>query len=49
MQVAVDKVETAADKVGSLASPDSKMVNNMVRASDELAKAATSLQSLAAQ
>ena len=47
--MAVDKVETAADKVGSLASPDSKMVNNMVRASDELAKAATALQSLAAQ
>ena len=32
-----------------LAGPDSKMVSNMVRASDELAKAATSLRSLTAQ
>ena len=48
-QVALAKVETAADRVASLASPDSKMVSNMVRASDELAKAAASLRSLTAQ
>ena len=48
-QVALAKVETAADRVASLASPDSKMVSNMVRASDELAKAATSLRSLTTQ
>jgi paraquat-inducible protein B len=48
-QAALAKVELAADRVASLASPDSKMVGNMVRASDELAKAATSLRSLTAQ
>jgi paraquat-inducible protein B len=48
-QAAMAKVETAADRVANLASPDSKMVSNMVRASDELAKAATSLRSLTAQ
>lgn len=48
-QAALAKVETAADRVATLASPDSKMVSNMVRASDELAKAATSLRSLTAQ
>ncbi|OFZ68315.1 MAG: hypothetical protein A2Z01_03330 [Betaproteobacteria bacterium RBG_16_58_11] len=48
-QAALAKVETAADRVASMASPDSKMVSNMVRASDELAKAATSLRSLTAQ
>jgi len=48
-QVAMAKVETAADRVANLASPDSKMVSNMTRASDELAKAATSLRSLTAQ
>ena len=48
-QAALAKVELAADRVASLANPDSKMVGNMVRASDELAKAATSLRSLTAQ
>lgn len=48
-QAALAKVETAADRVAGLASPDSKMVSNMVRAGDELAKAATSLRSLTAQ
>lgn len=48
-QVAIAKVETAADRVATLASPDSKMVSNMTRASDELAQAATSLQHLTAQ
>lgn len=48
-QAALAKVETAADRVANLASPDSKMVSNMVRASDELAKAASSLRSLTAQ
>ncbi|MEK6662910.1 MAG: MlaD family protein [Pseudomonadota bacterium] len=48
-QVAMAKVEKAADKVNSLASPDSKMVSNMTQASDELAKAATSLHKLTAQ
>jgi len=48
-QVAMAKVETAADRVANLASPDSKMVSNMTRASDELAKAATSLRSLTAK
>ncbi|MDP1681494.1 MAG: MlaD family protein [Burkholderiales bacterium] len=48
-QVAMAKVETAADRVANLASPDSKMVSNMTRASDELAKAATSLHKLTAQ
>jgi paraquat-inducible protein B len=48
-QAALAKVESAADRVASLASPDSKMVSSMVRASDELAKAATSLRSLTAQ
>jgi len=48
-QAALAKVETAADRVGSLASPDSQMVRNMLRASDELANAAASLRSLTAQ
>ncbi len=48
-QAAMAKVETAADRVANLASPDSKMVSNMVRATDELAKAAASLRSLTAQ
>lgn len=49
VESAAGKVETAADKVAGMASPDSKMVGNMVRASDELAKAAASLHSLTAQ
>lgn len=49
VETAAGKVETAADKVAGLASPDSKMVSNMVRASDELANAAASLRSLTAQ
>lgn len=48
-QAALAKVDTAAERVANLASPDSEMVSNMVRASDELAKAATSLSSLTAQ
>lgn len=48
-QAALAKVDTAADRVASLASPDSQMVTNMVRASDELANAAASLRSLTAQ
>jgi len=48
-QVAMAKVETAADRVANLASPDSKMVSNMTRASNELASAATTLRSLTAQ
>jgi len=35
--------------VSNLASPDSKMVGNMTRASDELANAAASLRRLTAQ
>ena len=49
VETAMAKVETAADKVSNLASPDSKMVGNMARASDELAQAAVSLRSLTAQ
>jgi paraquat-inducible protein B len=48
-QTALAKIETAADRVASVASPDSKMVSNLSRASDELAKAASSLHSLTAQ
>jgi len=48
-QAALAKVDTAADRVASLASPDSQVATNMVRASDELAKAAASLRSLTAQ
>jgi len=48
-QAAMAKVEIAADRVSSLASPDSKMVGNMTRASDELAQAAVSLRKLTAQ
>jgi paraquat-inducible protein B len=48
-QTAMAKVETAADRVAALASPDSKMVGNMTRASDQLAKAAAALQDLAAR
>jgi len=49
VETAMAKVETAADKVSNLASPDSKMVGNMSRASDELAQAAASLRRLSAQ
>jgi len=48
-QAALAKVETAADNVANLASPDSKMVSSMVRASDELASTATALRSLTTQ
>jgi len=48
-QAALAKVDTAADRVATLASPDSQMVTNMVRAGDELANAAASLRSLTAQ
>jgi paraquat-inducible protein B len=48
-QSALAKVETAADRVANLASTDSKMVGNMLRASDELGNAATSLRNLTAQ
>ena len=43
-QTAMARVEVAADRVAALASPDSQMVGNMSRASDQLAKAATALQ-----
>lgn len=48
-QAALAKVETAADHVANLAGPDSKVVSNMTRASDELANAATALRSLTEQ
>ena len=48
-QTAMAKVEVAADRVAALASPDSEMVGNMSRASDQLATAATALQDLAAR
>jgi paraquat-inducible protein B len=48
-QAALAKVEKAADRVANLASPDSKMVKDMSRASDELAQAAVSLRNLTAQ
>jgi paraquat-inducible protein B len=48
-QTAMARVEVAADRVAALASPDSKMVGNMSRASDQLAKAAAALQDLAAR
>lgn len=48
-QTAMARVEVAADRVAALASPDSQMVGNMTRASDQLAKAAAALQDLAAR
>jgi paraquat-inducible protein B len=48
-QTAMARVQVAADRVATLASPDSQMVGNMSRASDQLAKAATALQDLAAR
>jgi paraquat-inducible protein B len=48
-QVAMGKVETAADRVANLTAPDSQVVKGMVRASDELANAATSLRNLTAK
>jgi paraquat-inducible protein B len=48
-QTAMAKVEVAADRVAELASPDSQLVGNMTRASDQLAKAAVALQDLAAR
>jgi paraquat-inducible protein B len=48
-QTAMDKVESAADRVADLASPDSQMVSNMQKASGELANAAASLRALTAQ
>jgi len=48
-QAALAKIDTAADRVATVASPDSPMVTNMVRAGDELANAAASLRSLTAQ
>lgn len=48
-QTAMARVEVAADRVAALASPDSQLVGNMSRASDQLAKAAAGLQHLAAQ
>ncbi len=49
VETAAGKVATAADTVSNLASPDSKLVGNMARASDELANAAASLRRLTAQ
>lgn len=48
-QAATARVETAADRVASLASPDSQMVRHMQQASGELANAAASLRTLTAQ
>lgn len=48
-QTAMARVEVAADRVAALASPDSRMVGNMSRASDQLSKAAVALQDLAAR
>ncbi|MBU0752637.1 MAG: MCE family protein [Gammaproteobacteria bacterium] len=48
-QGALAKMETAADRVAELAGPDSQVVRNMTRASDELANAATALRSLTEQ
>ncbi len=48
-QAALAKVDTAADRVGALASPDSQVLTKMIRASDELANAAASLRSLSSQ
>ncbi len=48
-QSALAKVDTAADRVASLASPDSQMVTKLTQASEELGKAAASLGNLTAQ
>ena len=48
-QAALAKVDTAADRVGALASPDSQILTKMMRASDELANAAASLRNLSSQ
>jgi paraquat-inducible protein B len=47
-QVAMAKVDTAADRVAAVASSDSPMVKGMTQASGELANAAASLRKLTA-
>jgi paraquat-inducible protein B len=48
-QAALARLETAADRVATLAGADSEMVKNMTRAGDELAGAATSMRNLTSQ
>ncbi len=47
-QAALAKLEAAADRVATLAGADSQVVQNMTRASDELAQAAAAMRALAA-
>jgi paraquat-inducible protein B len=46
-QTALARLETAAERVGGLASPDSEMVRNMTRAGEDLASAARAVRALA--
>lgn len=48
-QAALARLETAADRVATLAGADSEMVKNMTRAGDELASAAASMRSLSGE
>lgn len=46
-QAAMSRLETAADRIGTLAGADSELVRNMTRASGELAQAAQAVRGLA--
>ena len=46
-QAAMARLESAADRIGTLASADSELVRNLTRASDELAGAAQTVRRLA--
>lgn len=46
-QTALARLETAADRVGGLASADSETVRNLTRASEEMASAAQAVRNLA--
>jgi len=48
-QAALAKLETAADRVATVAASDSETVKNLTRAADELAKAAAAVRSLTEQ
>ncbi|MCF8150100.1 MAG: MlaD family protein [Burkholderiaceae bacterium] len=48
-QAAMVKLDTAADRVAGLAQPDSRMVEGMSQASEELAKAAAAVRHLTEQ